>query len=197
LQKFDLIVIGSGSGLDVANAVYQHGQTSGVKTNKKGFIITDRYLETNVKGIFALGDAIGHYLFKHNANHEAQYAYHNILHSDDKIPVSYASNRRSRFYRTRTKRGKKIEYRKSVYPYIGAAMGQALEDRDGFAKFLVDKKNRKILGCHIIGTDASTLIHEVIVAMKAGNGTVDNILKSVHIHPALSEVIARAANQIK
>ncbi|HEY9490514.1 MAG TPA: hypothetical protein VIP56_00910 [Nitrososphaeraceae archaeon] len=50
---------------------------------------------------------------------------------------------------------------------------------------------------HIIGTDASTLIHEVIVAMKAGNGTVDNILKSVHIHPALSEVIARAADQIK
>ena len=95
------------------------------------------------------------------------------------------------------KEGKKIEYRKSVYPYIGTAMGQALEDRDGFAKFLVDKKNRKILGCHIIGTDASTLIHEVIVAMKAGNGTVDNILKSVHIHPALSEVIARAADQIK
>ena len=70
-------------------------------------------------------------------------------------------------------------------------MGQALEDRDGFAKFLVNKKDRKILGCHIIVTDASILIHEVIVAMKAGNGTIDNILKSVHIHPALSEVIAK------
>jgi mycothione reductase len=66
-------------------------EESGVKTNKKGFIITDRYLETNVKGIFALGDAIGRYLFKHNAKHEAQYAYHNILHSDDKIAVSYAA----------------------------------------------------------------------------------------------------------
>ena len=182
-------------------------EASGVKTNKKGFIITDRYLETNVKGIFALGDAIGHYLFKHNANHEAQYAYHNILHSDDKIPVSYAAMPHAifsspqiagvGFTEQELKEGKKIEYQKSVYPYIGTAMGQALEDRDGFAKFLVDKKNRKILGCHIIGTDASTLIHEVIVAMKAGNGTIDNILKSIHIHPALSEVIARAADQIK
>jgi mycothione reductase len=182
-------------------------ESSGVKTNKKGFIITDKYLETNVKGIFALGDAIGHYLFKHNANHEAQYAYHNILHSDDKIPVSYAAMPHAifsspqiagvGFTEQELKEGKKIEYQKSVYPYIATAMGQALEDRDGFAKFLVDKKDRKILGCHIIGTDASTLIHEVIVAMKAGNGTIDNILKSVHIHPALSEVIAKAAYQIK
>jgi mycothione reductase len=182
-------------------------EASGVKTNKKGFIITDRYLETNVKGIFALGDVIGHYLFKHNANHEAQYAYHNILHSDDKIPVSYAAMPHAifsspqiagvGFTEQELKEGKKTEYQKSVYPYIATAMGRALEDRDGFAKFLVDKKDRKILGCHIIGTDASTLIHEVIVAMKAGNGTIDNILKSVHIHPALSEVIARAAYQIK
>jgi mycothione reductase len=43
-------------------------------------------------------------------------------------------------------------------------MGDILEDRDGFVKFLVNKKDRKILGCHILGTDASTLIHEVLVA---------------------------------
>jgi mycothione reductase len=182
-------------------------EESGVKTNKKGFIITDRYLETNVKGIFALGDAIGRYLFKHNAKHEAQYAYHNILHSDDKIAVSYAAMPHAifsspqiagvGFTEQELKEGEKIEYHKSIYPYIRTAMGQALEDRNGFVKFLVNKKDRKILGCHIIGTDASNLIHEVIVAMKAGNGTIDNILKSVHIHPALSEVIARAAYQIK
>jgi len=52
---------------------------------------------------------------------------------------------------------------------------------------------RKILGCHILGHDASTLIHEVIVAMKAGDGTVDNVTRAVHIHPALSEIVQRAA----
>src|SRR5205823_14061075 len=64
-------------------------EKTGVKINKKGYIITDRYLETNVKGIFALGDAIGRYLFKHSANYEAQYAFYNILHPDRMIPISY------------------------------------------------------------------------------------------------------------
>ena len=75
-------------------------------------------------------------------------------------------------------------------------MGEAIEDRDGFVKFLVSRSDKKILGCHIIGTDASTLIHEVLVAMKAGDGTVQSITKTIHIHPALSEVIARAAETI-
>jgi dihydrolipoamide dehydrogenase len=88
-------------------------EKTGVKVNKSGFIITDRYLETTAKGIFALGDAIGRYLFKHNANHEAQYAYNNIMHPDRKIPVNYAAMPHAIFsspscssgiYRTRIKR---------------------------------------------------------------------------------------------
>ena len=80
-------------------------------------------------------------------------------------------------------------------------MGLAIEDHEGFIKFLVDKDSRKILGCHIIGTDAPVLIHEVVVAMKTfdskGNiGTIDNITRAVHVHPALSEVVVRAASQI-
>ena len=72
----------------------------------------------------------------------------------------------------------------------------ALDDKDGFVKLLVDKKTRKILGCHILGTDASTLIHEVIVAMKARQ-KVDILRKAVHIHPALSEVVQRAVSNIR
>jgi mycothione reductase len=66
-------------------------------------------------------------------------------------------------------------------------MGLALEDKDGFVKFLVNKKSRKILGCHIIGSQASILIHEVLVAMRSNEGlnTIDNITRAVHIHPAL------------
>ncbi len=87
-------------------------------------------------------------------------------------------------------------YLKSVYPFIQTGMGEAIEDKDGFVKFLVNKKDRKILGCHIMGTDASTLIHEVLVSMRTGEGTIDDIINTIHIHPALSEVIARAANSI-
>ena len=75
-------------------------------------------------------------------------------------------------------------------------MGIALQDNDGFVKIFADRKTRKILGCHILGTDASTLIHEVIVAMKAGL-TVNAIDQAVHIHPALSEVVQRAVRNIE
>jgi mycothione reductase len=174
-----------------------------VKLDENGFILVDQYLETNIKGIFALGDVVGHYQFKHNANNEARYAYHNMLVPDTKkVPVDYTAMPHAIFsspqvagvgFTEQQLSIKGIDYQKSIYPYIRTGMGEAIEDRDGFVKFLVSRNDKKILGCHIIGTDASTLIHEVLVAMKAGDGTVQSITKTIHIHPALSEVIARAA----
>ena len=183
-------------------------EKTGVRVGEKGYIKTDRFLETDVNGIFALGDIIGRYLFKHNANHEARYAFNNILHPDKKIPVNYAAMPHAIFsspqvagvgFTEQQLKKEGIEYQKSIYSYINTAMGLALEDRDGFVKFLADKTNGKILGCHIIGSEASVLIHEVLVAMRADDngGTVDNIIKTVHIHPALSEVVARAAAGIR
>jgi mycothione reductase len=202
-------------------------EKNGIKINKKGYIITDRYLETNVKGIFALGDAIGRYLFKHSANYEAEYAFYNIVHPDRMIPISYYAmphaifsspqvagvgfteqelikrqqeNNKQNDNNTKNKNNTKniVDYRKSVYHYINTAMGLAIKDYDGFVKLLIGKKDGKILGCHIIGSQASILIHEVLAAMRGytddyGHGTIENITKSIHIHPALSEVVARAA----
>ena len=177
-----------------------------VKLDENGFILVDQYLETNIKGIFALGDIVGRYQFKHNANNESRYAYHNMLAPDTKkVPVDYTAMPHAIFsspqvagvgFTEQQLSIKGIDYQKSVYPYIRTGMGEAIEDRDGFVKFLVSRSDKKILGCHIIGTDASTLIHEVLVAMKAGDGTVQSITKTIHIHPALSEVIARAAKTI-
>ena len=173
-----------------------------VKLDENGFVLVDQYLETNIKGIFALGDVVGRYQFKHNANNEARYAYHNMLVPDTKkVPVDYTAMPHAIFsspqvagvgFTEQQLSLKGIDYQKSIYPYIMTGMGEAIQDRDGFVKFLVSSNDKKILGCHIIGTDASTLIHEVLVAMKAGDGTVQNITKTIHIHPALSEVIARA-----
>ena len=179
-------------------------EKSGVKINERGFIVVDEYLETNIKGIFALGDVVGKYQFKHNANNEAQYAYNNIVHPDKKIPVNYTAMPRAIFtnpqiaavgYTEQQLTKEKIEYEKSIYPYIQTGMGQVIEDKEGFVKFLIDKRNRTILGCHIMGTDASILIHEVLVAMRIGKdeGKIDNITRTIHIHPSLSEVISKAA----
>ena len=176
---------------------------TGVDVNENGYINVDKNLETNVKGIFALGDIIGRYQFRHSANLEAQYAYYNILNHKKKIPVDYRAMPRAIFSSPQVagvgyteqelKQSDKKEYAKSIYRYIDTAMGKALEEKEGFVKLLVSKENRKVLGCHILGSQASVLIHEVLVAIKSGDGTIDNIAKTVHVHPALSEVIARAA----
>ncbi len=180
-------------------------EKTGVKLNEKGYIVTDEFLETTAKGIFALGDTVGRYQFKHSANHEAQHVYANIVHGN-KIAVDYAAMPHAVFsspqiagvgFTEQELRKKGIEYLKSVYPYTGAAMGEAIEDKDGFVKFLVDKNTRKILGCHILGTDASILIHEVLVAMRSADGTIDRFTNTIFIHPALSEVVARAAYSIQ
>jgi dihydrolipoamide dehydrogenase len=176
---------------------------TGVQTDEKGFVTVDKYLETTTRGIFALGDAVGHFLFKHSANHEAQYAYNNIVREGKKIPVDYTGMPHAIFsspqiagvgYTEQALKREKIPYVKSVYPYIKTAMGEAIEDRDGFVKFLA-AKDGKILGCHIIGSAASILIHEVLVAVRLGAG-VSDIARAVHIHPALSEVVSRAASSL-
>ena len=197
----DQLLIATGR---IPNSDMLNIEKSGVKINEKGFIVVDEYLETNIKGIFALGDAVGKYQFKHNANNEAQYAYNNIVYPDKKIPVNYTAMPHAIFtnpqiagvgYTEQQLTKEKIEYEKSIYPYIQTGMGQAIEDKEGFVKFLIDKRNRTILGCHIMGTDASILIHEVLVAMRMDKdeGKIDNITRTIHIHPSLSEVISKAA----
>jgi mycothione reductase len=175
---------------------------TGVQVDGRGFVRVNKYLETNVKGIFALGDAVGRYMFKHSANHEAQYAFNNIMHANKKVAVDYAAMPHAIFswpqvasvgHTEQELKKDRADYAKAVYPYIRTVMGEAIEDRDGFVKLLASRKDGMILGCHIIGAHASILIHEVLVAMKAGV-TIGNIARTVHIHPALSEVVSRAAS---
>ncbi len=176
---------------------------TGIKTNKFGYINVNKYLETNVKGIWALGDIAGIFLFKHSANLEAQYAYNNMFHKKRKVDYHAMPNAvftspqiAAVGFTEQQLKEKKIKYLVGKYPYIKTGMGLAIGDKDGFVKFLIDKKTKKILGCHIMGANASVLIHEVILAMKCGKGTLDLIKKAVHIHPALSEVVQRAANSV-
>lgn len=178
---------------------------TGVEVDRQGFIVTDEFLETNVKGIFALGDAVGHYLFKHSANLEAQFSYWNLLDSEERTAVDYAAMPHAIFSSPQIASVGKTEqelrqegtrYAVGRHNYIDTGMGLALEDRTGFVKILVSRDTRKILGCHILGTDASTLIHEVVVAMKSGDGILRNITRAVHVHPALSEVVQRAAYSV-
>ena len=179
-------------------------ENANVQTDDKGFVKTNDYLETTAKNIWALGDIAGKFLFKHSANLESQYVYHNAV-LNKKIKVDYSAMPHAVFSSPQIAgvgfkeeellKAKKFNYVKGYYKYINSGMGLALQDNEGFVKIMADRKTRKILGCHIIGTGASTLIHEVIVAMK-NNLSADGIKNSIHVHPSLSEVVQRAVNNI-
>ncbi len=179
-------------------------QEAGIAVNEHGFVKTNEYLETSAKNVWALGDIAGRFLFKHSANLEAQYVVQNALRRR-KAAVDYTAMPHAIFTSPQiagvgeTQQqldARKASYAIGQYQTIDTGMGAALEDHDGFVRVYADRKTRKILGCHIIGTDASTLIHEAVVAMRAGL-TVDDVARTVHVHPALSEVVQRACARVE
>ncbi len=180
-------------------------EKAGIKTDIRGFIKVNKYMETSWKNVWALGDIAGVYLFKHSANLEAEYVLNNILGKKkavDYYPMPHAIFSSPQVAGVGLTEQECIEKKKQYvvgrYDYKNTGMGAALAEEDGFVKLIVDEKSREILGCHILGPDASTLLHETVVAMKANRRKALDILRSaVHVHPALSEVVQRAALSVK
>ena len=177
---------------------------AGVEVDERGYVKTDEFLETNVPGVWALGDIVGKYLLKHSANLEAPYAGNNILNPESKFAVDYNAMPHAIFASSQVAgvglteseaKTKGIDYATASYDYYNNAYGSSIEDRDGFVKVLAERGSGQILGAHIIGTDASMLIQEVVNAMRAGI-TVRGITQSIYVHPALPEVVQRAFGEL-
>ena len=141
---------------------------------------------------------------KHNANLEAAYVAHNIFNPQGKVAVNYHAVPHTIFASPQVagvglteQRASElgVAYTAATYDYRDTAYGASIEDRDGFVKVLADPETREILGCHIIGTDASILIQEVANAMRS-RLTTDAITDSIYVHPALSEVVQRAVGAL-
>jgi mycothione reductase len=188
----------------VPNSDILQVEKSGINTDKHGYIETNEYMETNVPGILAFGDIAGKYLFKHSANLEAEYVTIAIVTPGHRHPVDYTAMPHAVFSHPQvagvgaTEQELKVkgeDYLVGKYMYQDTGMGEALAEHDGFVKFIADYEG-KILGCHIIGPEASTLLHEVLISMKAGKCHVNDIINTVHIHPALSEVVQRGAGSV-
>ena len=179
--------------------VLQVGLT-GVEVDQGGFIKVDEYLETGVPGVWALGDIVGKNLLKHSADLEAAYVANNIFNPNSKVAVDYHAMPHAIFASPQVagvglteQRARElgIRYAVATYDYADTAYGSSIEDRDGFVKALAHSESREILGCHIIGTDASILIQDVTNAMRM-RLTTDAITQSIYVHPALPEVVQRA-----
>ncbi len=179
-------------------------EKGGVETDENGFIEFNERLETAADKTWALGDIIGGEMLKHVANLEAQYVIMNAIiehdHSVDYRAIPHAifsSPEVSGIGKTEQElkqEGK--DYLKGVYNYEDTGFGSAMK-KGGFAKALVSPKDGQILGCHILGPRASMLIHEVSVAMRKGSGKADDIIDSIHVHPALNEVVQMAFESLE
>jgi len=174
-----------------------------VKVKDNGFLDVNDRLETAVKGVYGLGDCVGNYLFRHSVNFEGEYLFRTKIASPADEPIRYPPVPHAVFtYPQVAGVGKTeeelkadgIDYVAGLSPYGKSAMGMALLSDHGFAKILIERASRRILGAHIIGPEASNMIHMVIALMNK-SGTLDDLLNMIYIHPALPEIVRNAARK--
>ncbi len=195
----DEILVATGR---VPNTDILHPERAGIKTNIHGWILVNEYLETSQPNIWAFGDANGKYLLKHVANYESGIVYLNAI-LKEKVKVDYHAVPHAVFSHPEIA-GVGMKEREAIEKYgeerilIGlkffedTAKGSAMEIRDYFVKVILDAEEGRILGAHIIGPQASVLIHQIIPLMYTESRSPEPIMRGMDIHPSLSEVVTRA-----
>ena len=178
---------------------------TGVKTDQRGFIIADDRLRTTAPNIWALGDVVGNFLFRHSVNLEGEYLFTNTVEKPSDQPIDYGAMPHAVFSSPQIAgvgeteeqlKARGADYVVGFREYRASAMGMALRSQEGFVKLMVDRNSNRILGCHIIGHEASVLVHQVITLMQL-KGTLDQLLATTFIHPALNEIVRNAARDAR
>ena len=172
---------------------------AGVEMDERGFIPVDEDYQTNVEGIFAIGDVIGGLMLAHKAEDEGVVAAEIMAgqsgHIDyDAIPgIVYTWPEVAGVGKTEEQlKEAGVEYTVGKFPFTANSRARCIDDTDGFVKILADKATDAVLGCHIVGPQAGDLIQEVVVAMEL-SASAEDIARICHGHPGLSEAVKEAA----
>jgi dihydrolipoamide dehydrogenase len=171
----------------------------GLKTDKAGTLAVDAHYQTTVPGIYAVGDLIAGPMLAHKAEEEGiaavelmtgQAGHVNYL----AIPnVIYTWPELASVGQTEEElKIKGIDYKSGTFPFMANGRAKAMEESEGMVKILSDKKTDRLLGMHIVGPWASDLIAEGVTVMEFG-GSAEDIARTCHAHPTLSEVVKEAA----
>ena len=178
-----------------------------IELDASGSIVVDDFQRTTAEGVFALGDVSSPYQLKHVANHEARVVQHNLLHDAWGPDTSALQRTDHRFVPAAVFTDPQIatvglteaEARAAGYDisvkiqdYGNVAYGWAMEDTEGFCKLIADRSTGLLLGAHIIGAQASTVIQPLIQAMVFGITAQDMATRQYWIHPALPELVENA-----
>lgn len=177
-------------------------ESVGINRGKRGEIIVDNRMETNIKGVYAVGDVIGRIMLAHVASTEGIVAAENICGRDTTmdysvVPAAIFTSPEigSVGLRENQAADKGIKTRIGRFQFRALGKAHAMGEISGFVKIIADAGTDKILGVHIIGPHASDLVHEAAVAMKAGL-TARDIAATIHAHPTLSEGLLEASEDV-
>jgi dihydrolipoamide dehydrogenase len=172
---------------------------AGVELDERGRVKVDDHFQTNVKGIFAIGDVIRGPMLAHKGEDEgvavAELIAGKAGHVNyDAIPnVIYTYPEVASVGKTEEElKQAGIAYRVGKFPFTANGRAKVNKTTDGFVKILADDKTDKVLGAHIIGPDAGTMITEITIAMEF-SGSAEDIARTCHPHPTLSEAVKEAA----
>ncbi len=177
-----------------------------IRRDPGNYILVDNHLETHAPGVYAFGDCIGRFFYRHSANFEGEYLFENLIAKpESKKPIQYPPMPCAVFTHpqiasvgeTEERLVKNsVSYWKGVNRYSSSAMGMARMSEIGFVKLLFDANTETLLGAHIIGDEASNLIQMFVLGMSL-NLKLDDYLNQVFIHPALPEVSRNALRKVR
>jgi dihydrolipoamide dehydrogenase len=174
-------------------------ENAGVKLDERGRIAVNNHLQTNVPNIYAIGDVVVGAMLAHKAEEEGVFVAEQLVGQKphinyDAIPnVVYTWPEIASVGATEEQlKTAGVAYNTGKFPFLANSRGRAVGQTEGFVKILADKTTDRVLGVHIIGPDAGTLIAEAVLAMEFGASSED-IARTCHAHPTLNEAIKEAA----
>ncbi|MGI8508948.1 MAG: dihydrolipoyl dehydrogenase [Gemmatimonadaceae bacterium] len=171
----------------------------GLALGRRGEIVADAQLRTNLPHVYAIGDAVGGKLLAHKAEEEgvvaveviAGHAVHMDYKSMPAVVYTHPEIATSGFAEHEVKAAGR-EYKVGKFPLSANGRARTMAETQGFVKFVADASTDEILGCHIVSVDAADLLQEVVLAMEF-RGSSEDIGITVHPHPTLSEAVKEAA----
>ena len=193
----DMVLMAAGRAVNTENIGLSE---CGIKLTDRGFIQVDGNLQTTAPGYYAIGDIAGPPMLAHKGSREgvvvaekiAGHKAHAIKY--DNVPsVTYCHPEVASIGLSEDKaKEQKLDYVVGKFPFSANGRARGTGETEGFVKIIRDKKYGEILGAHIVGANASEMIHELAVA-RENEYTVEEIDLAIHAHPTMSEAVAQAA----